>query len=155
MTIKEYKVANGLTYEELFKRVKPIEPKITIPLLSYMCQGYIEETPGITAWLARQSKSEYTEMEANVLYWLEQYPSVTRYMLKSFTHLPDRQNRRIIESLRAKGNWIVTGEDGKGYRYTEDRDELNAFLAVYTSKSKTIFRNAAAMAHTDPNQVGL
>ena len=153
MTIKEYKKANGLTYNELFEKVKPIEPKITIPLLSYMCQGYIEETPGIVAWLSRQSESEYTEMEAEVLYWLKAYPSVTRYMLKSFTHLPDRQNRRIIESLRAKGNWIVTGKDGKGYRYTEDRDELNAFLAVYTAKSKTIFRNAAAMAHTDPKQV--
>ena len=155
MTIKEYKDGNGLTYSELLNKVKPVEPKITIPLLSYMCQGFIEETPGITAWLNKQGECEYTEMEAAVLLYLKRYPSVTRYMLKTFTHLPDRQNRKIIESLRAHGNWIVNGDDGKGYKYTTDRDELNAFLETYTSKSKTIFRNAAAMMHNDPNQVSL
>lgn len=153
MTIKEYKDANGLTYGELLEQVKPIEPKITVPLLSYMCSGFINETPSISAWLSKQGRSEYTKTEAEVLLYLKENGSITRRELKEFTKLPDRTNRKIIESLRSKGNWIVTGDDGTGYKYTTDRSEMSAFVETYTSRSKTIFRNAAAMMHNDPNQL--
>lgn len=156
MTIKEFKESNGLTLGELYEQVKPVEPRITIPLLSYMCSGFIAETPAITAWLARQSASPLTETEARVLLYLkEKEGTVTRRELKDVTKMTDRQSRKVIESLRSKGAWIVTGDEGHGYKYTTDRRELEEFLWVYTARSKTIFRNAAAMGANDPNQIGM
>jgi predicted HTH transcriptional regulator len=156
MTIKEYKEANGLTYGELLEKVKPIEPKITVPLLSYMCSGFIAETPAISAWLTKQTKSELTPMEAAVLLYLKDAGrAVSRQELKEFTKLPDRQNRKIIENLRGRGEWIVNGEDGTGYKYTKEYREVEDFVWTYTARSKTIFRNAAAMLNNDPNQTGM
>lgn len=156
MTIKEYKDTNGLTYGELLEKVKPIEPKITVPLLSYMCSGFIAETPAISAWLTKQDKSELTPMEASVLLYLKDAErSVSRQELKDFTKLPDRQNRKIIENLRGRGWWIVNGEDGTGYKYTKEFREVEDFVWTYTARSKTIFRNAAAMVNNDPNQMGM
>ena len=156
MTIKEYKETNGLTYGELLEKVKPIEPKITVPLLSYMCSGFIAETPGISAWLSKQTKSELTATEAQVLLYLkESDDGITRRELKDLTHLPDRQNRRIIEKLRGRGEWIVNKEDGTGYRYTTSYSDVESFVWSYTARSKTIFRNAAAMLKNDPDQMGM
>lgn len=155
MTIKEFKESNGMTLGELYEQVKPVEPKITIPLLSYMCSGFISETPAITAWLNKQSGSPLTETEAIVLLYLKENGTVTRRQLKDVTKMTDRQSRKVIESLRSKGAWIVTGDGGYGYKYTTDRRELEEFLWVYTARSKTIFRNAAAMGANDPNQIGM
>lgn len=154
MTIKEYKDTNGLTLGELYEQVKPIEPKITVPLLSYMCQGFIQETPTIMAWLSKREESSLTPTEASVLLYLkEKGETVSRRELRDVTKLPDRQSRRVIESLRSKGEWIVTGDEGYGYKYTTDRKELEEFLWAYTARSKTIFRNAAAMGANDPDQL--
>ena len=154
MTLKEFKDTNGLTLGELYEQVKPIEPKITIPLLSYMCSGFIAETPSITGWLSHQDGSVLTPIEASVLLYLkEKDGTVSRRELKDVTKLTDRQSRKIIENLRSKGAWIVTGDDGYGYKYTTDRRELEEFLWAYTARSKTIFRNAAAMGSNDPNQI--
>lgn len=156
MTLKEYKDANGLTYGELLEQVKPIEPKITVPLLSYMCSGFINETPAISAWLTKQNKPELSAMEAAVLLYLKETPrAVSRRELKEFTKMPDRTSRKIIENLRGRGEWIVNGEDGTGYKYTKDYSEVESFVWTYTARSKTIFRNAAAMLNNDPNQVGM
>ena len=159
MTIKEYKDKHGLSLRQLEEQIKPIEPGITVPLLSMMYNGVAEPSENVKRWLAWVEVSEKDEplspAESVVLMHIENATKeepASRGYLVNWVGLPDREIRFIIEKLRNRGFWIVNGVTG-GYYITEDRNELEIWLAEYTARVSSIAKTAAAMRANDPNQV--
>ena len=159
MTIKEYKDRHGLSLRQLAERIRPVEPGITIPLLSMMYNGVAEPSENVKRWLASEEVNDINDplstTESIVLMHLEDATRenpVSRGYLILWAGLPDREIRHTIEKLRNRGFWIINGENG-GYYITDDRDEMERWLLSYTARVKTIARTAAAMRANDPNQV--
>ena len=72
---------------------------------------------------------------------------LTKERMTHLTGLPERQNRRIIEKLRDKGERIIN--NGDGYWYATNK-QFAEWLPQYVKGAKTIFRRVAAMnRHTE------
>lgn len=63
---------------------------------------------------------------------------LTASELSDLLHIPTRDIRREIERLRRSGELIVNEQDGKGYYYTEDAEELKRQLKRNTNRAMSI-----------------
>ena len=82
-------------------------------------------------------------IEATILEYIKERGKATRGDLRYLTGLEDRQNRRVIERLRRRGEPIGIGFRG-GYTYNrpEDVDRVIRFLV---SKALKMLSTAAAL----------
>ena len=162
MTLKEYRMKQGMTVRDLAEELKMVDLRFTLATVSYMENGVVEPNETVKRWLAgKQIEEEDTPLsiaEDAVLRALTGHSyedPVTRADLKFWSGLSDREARQAIEDLRARGYWIVNGEGGKGYYITFKREELEKWLKTYTARARVISKNAHAMLARVPEQVGI
>lgn len=159
MTLKEYRQKRGMTLKDLSEELKELDPRITVPLLSYMENGVVETPDSVKEFLARKRvivEEPLTENEDIVLRCLTGHfkdSPMERGDLKYWSGLPDRIVRKAIEGLRNRGYWILN--DGYGYYLTNDREELKRWLAVYTARARSVFKTAGAMLDRMDGQLSM
>lgn len=61
--------------------------------------------------------------------------AVTREQLCRMTGLPDRKNRRLIESAQSQGKIILNDQDGKGYYTTDDLTVMSRYYRQERSRA--------------------
>ncbi len=161
MTVKDYRLKHNLTVRELTEILKrEVDSRLTLSTVSYMENGVVEPSESIRCWLAKRSIEDEEEgftgrerLVLNALMYASRERPLTRSELRTYTKLKDRDNREIIEGLRAKGAWIINGPDGKGYYITEDGSELEEWLKIYSSRAYRVLKNRTAMLSSEPMQV--
>lgn len=159
-SLRAYLDKHGMTLRMAEKEMKEAVPSITMPLISYVLNGVVEPPSEMMEWLARKQIEEANEplsyMEEIVLSALKGYATkdapLRREDLRFITGMDDRKSRNAIESLRRRGVWIVNGPEGNGYYITNNREELEKWLATYTARSRQINKTAAVMRASDPRQ---
>ena len=77
---------------------------------------------------------------------------LTKEAMTKLTGLPERQNRRIVEKLRDKGERIIN--NGDGYWYATNK-QFAEWLPQYVKGAKTIFRRVAAMNNHTEGQMDI
>lgn len=64
--------------------------------------------------------------------------AISRQELCRLTGLADRENRRLIEEARNKGEIIINLQDGRGYYKTEDLAEIKAQYLINNNRAMSI-----------------
>lgn len=147
MTFKEYRHKNHLKQTELVALMNEYGVEISQPHLSLIENGKMDPTLEQSAWLAGVTEDAdlLTTEEEQMLEFLKTtsptYP-ITRRSLSAWNR-GDRENRKTIASLRAKGYWIV--ENKEGYYITDDPEVFKEWSIRYTAYARTILRTEAAM----------
>lgn len=148
MTFKEYRHKYHLKQTELVAIMNEYGVDISQPHLSLIENGKMDPTLEQSAWLAGvtgDSEGFLTTEEEQMLEFLktasQTYP-ITRRSLSAWNR-SDRENRKTIANLRAKGYWIV--ENKEGYYITDDPEVFKEWSIRYTAYARTILRTEAAM----------
>lgn len=157
MTLREYRVKNKLTQAELAERIKPIYPRINVPLVSLIERGVVDAPEAIRAWVQVQSEAktpDYTQTELNIIAELHLASAsnpVSRARLKEITKECDRNNRRYIEALRKRGLWVIEGAD-HGYYMAKTYAEMVDWVEKYTEYARSIMDTRARMLYGGRNE---
>lgn len=82
-------------------------------------------------------------IEAKILDYLKKHRKAKRGDLRALTGLPDRENRRVVERLRRRGEPIGIGFRG-GYTYG-DPEGVRRVIKILTTRAYRELSTAAAL----------
>lgn len=167
--LQERRLALGLSQPDVSAKLKEIDPRMDVGMVSRFERGACLPTPLVLEGLERILQATRSDLfgadELGVIHILEapkEAPSPTTLMIQKAIpfgrlnaikrealakklHMTDRKMREAIEQARSEGLIIICECNGRGYYQSNDLDEISYQYRQDTSRAMSILKRRKPM----------
>ena len=169
MSIKEKRVALGMTQPEVCAKLREVDPRMDVPMYSKIENGQCLPTPRVLEALESVLQAPREKLlsadELDIMEAVEactprlsaetmrvvgaiplgRQHAVTRLMLVTRLQMPDRKIRAHIEAARRAGIFIVNLPNSAGYYRTVDLDEIETQYRIDHARALSVLSRLTPM----------